>query len=237
MLCGAAAMPSSCAVEWHYETYAEDACISRKPHSLRKAVQRQERPNRLIDVQNNVKAQQSAGYRHWVSVENLKRSADTLNFLTEHSIGSYEELIERCDAATAATARIKADIRATDTAIERLTLTAKYAATYRQLRPVYDQYRQSRDKEKFLRGHESEIILFEAAARELKRLDAVPVPATKRLHAELDELNTRRNALRAEHKKAQQDEKVYDTLRKNVEDLLDKDLPTKPEKQQKNELE
>ena len=123
------------------------------------------------------------------------------------------------------------------TAIERLTLTAKYAATYRQLRPVYDQYRQSRDKEKFLRGHESEIILFEAAARELKRLDAVPVPATKRLHAELDELNARRNALRAEHKKAQQEEKVYDTLRKNVEDLLDKDRPTEPEKQQKNELE
>ena len=171
--------------------------------------------------------------RRW----NLKRSADTLNFLTEHSIGSYEELIERCDAATAATSRIKADIRATEAAIERLTLTAKYAATYRKLRPVYDQYRQSRDKEKFLRGHESEIILFEAAARELKRLNAVPVPATKRLHAKLDELNARRNALRVEHKKVQQEEKVYDTLRKNVEDLLDKELPTEPEKQQKNELE
>ena len=213
------------------------ARISRKPHSLRKAAQRPGRPNRLIDIQNNVKAQQSAGYRHWVSVENLKRSAETLNFLTEHSIGSYEELIEQCDAATAATARFKADIRATDAAIERLTLTAKYAATYRQFRPVYDQYRESRDKEKFLRGHESEIILFEAAARELKRLDVVPVPATKRLHAELNELNARRNALRTEYKKAQQEEKVYDTLRKNVEDLLDKDLPTKPEKQQNNELE
>ena len=220
--------------------YAEDALvarISRKPHGLRKGIQRPGRPNRLIDIQNNVKAQQSAGYRHWVSVENLKRSADTLNFLTEHSIGSYEELIERCDAATVATARIKADLRATEAAIERLTLTAKYAATYRQLRPVYDQYRQSRDKEKFLRGHESEIILFEAAARELKCLDAVPVPATKRLHAELDELNARRNALRTEYKKAQREEKVYDTLRKNVEDLLVKELPTEPEKQQNNELE
>ena len=49
--------------------------------------------------------------------------------------------------------------------MERLTLTMKHAATYRQLRPLYDQYRQSRDKEKFLRGHEGEIILFEAAAK------------------------------------------------------------------------
>lgn len=157
--------------------------------------------------------------------------------MTEHGIGSYEELIERCDAATAATARIKADIRATEAAIESLTLTSKYATTYRQLRPVYDQYRQSRDKEKFLRGHESEIILFEAAARELKRLDAVPVPATKRLHAELDEFTERWNALRAEHKKAQQDEKIYNILRKNVEDLLNKERPTEQEKQQNNELE
>ena len=38
--------------------------------------------------------------------------------------------------------------------MERLTLTMKHAATYRQLRPLYDQYRQPRDKEKFLRGHE-----------------------------------------------------------------------------------
>ena len=46
-----------------------------------------------------------------------------------------------------------------------LLLVMKYASTYRHIRPLYDGYRQSRDKEKFLRGHESEIILFEAAAR------------------------------------------------------------------------
>ena len=30
--------------------------------------------------------------------------------------------------------------------------------TYRQLKPIYDEYRKSPDKEKYLRGHESEII-------------------------------------------------------------------------------
>ena len=79
-------------------------------------------------------------------------------------------------------------------------------------RPLYDQYRQSRDKEKFLRGHEGEIILFEAAARELKRLDAVPLPATQRLRAEMDELTARKAALQSEHRKAQREERQYDTL-------------------------
>ena len=77
-----------------------------------------------------------------------------------------------------------------------------HAATYRQLRPLYDQYRQSRDKEKFLRGYEGEIILFEAAARELKRLGAVPLPAVQRLRAERDELTARRTALQSEYRKA-----------------------------------
>ena len=64
----------------------------------------------------------------------------------------------------------------------------KHAATYRKLKPIYEQYRRSGDKEKFMRGHESEIILFEAAARELKRLDAVPLPSTEKINVELTAL-------------------------------------------------
>ena len=115
--------------------------------------------------------------------------------------------------------------------MERLTLTMKHAATYRQLRPLYDQYRQSRDKEKFLRGHEGEIILFEAAARELKRLDAVPLPATQRLRAEMDELTARKTALQAELRTIQREEKEYDIVQQNV-DMLLKD----PLKQQKSHI-
>ena len=174
--------------------YAEEALTARiagRPRPSRQPQQRTGKPSLLIDIQNNIKAQQSAGYKHWATIENLKRAAETLNFLTEHGIGSMEDLSERCDGAAAATARVKADLRATEKEMERLTLTMKHAATYRQLRPLYEEYRQSRDKEKFLRGHEGEIILFEAAARELKRLDAVPLPATKRLRAEMDELTAR----------------------------------------------
>ena len=220
--------------------YAEEALAARiagRPSPSRQPKQRTGRPSLLIDIQNNFKAQQSAGYKHWATIENLKRAAETLNFLTEHGISSYEELSERCDGAAAATARVKADLRATEKEMERLTLTMKHAATYRQLRPLYDQYRQSRDKEKFLRGHEGEIILFEAAARELKRLDAVPLPAAQRLRAEMDELTARKAVLQSEYRKAQREEREYDTLRQNVEALLEKPREAEPQRQRNNELE
>ncbi len=75
----------------------------------------------------------------------------------------------------------------------------KHAGTYRQLKPLDDKYRKSNDKEKFLRGHESEIILFEAAARELKRLGAVPLPTTESMKTELANLTQRRIRLLAEY--------------------------------------
>lgn len=78
----------------------------------------------------------------------------------------------------------------------------KHAATYRQLKSVYDRYRQFRDKEKFLRGHESEIILFEAAARELKRMGTIPLPSTESMKTELVDLAGKKETLFAEYRAA-----------------------------------
>ena len=78
---------------------------------------------------------------------------------------------------------------------------------------IYDRYQASKDKEKFLRGYEREIILFEAAARECKRLGAVPLPSAERMQAEMD-------ALTAERQKARREEQDYAAVRRNVEEFL-----------------
>ena len=203
--------------------YTEEALAARIAGRSRPSRQPKQRSGKiclLIDIQNNIKAQQSAGYRRWATIENLKRIADTSNFLTEHDIGSYEELVDRCEAVSASVAQLKAYLWDTGAKIDELTLKMKHVGTYRQLKPIYDRYKASSDKEKFLRGHESEIILFEAAARECKRLGAVPLPATERMQAEMDELTTRRTALQTELRKIQKEEKEYDMIQKNIDILL-----------------
>ena len=215
--------------------HTEEALAARIAGQSRPSHQPKQRNGKislLIDIQNNIKAQQSAGYRRWATIENLKRIADTSNFLTEHGIGSYEELLDRCEAASASVARLKADLRDTRAKIDELALKMKHVSTYRQLKPIYNRYKASRDKEKFLRGHESEIILFEAAARECKRLGAVPLPATERMQAEMDELNVRKAALKAELQKAQREEQDYAAMRRNVEDFLS--TPQQEQERKKN---
>ena len=77
----------------------------------------------------------------------------------------------------------------------------------------------------------------EAAARQLKRLNAGPPPATQRLRAEMDEPPARKAALQSEYRKAQREEREYNTLRQNVEALLEKPREAEPQRQRNNELE
>ena len=222
------------------DDYTEEAVGSRiagGPRPSKQPQQRNEKVSLLIDIQNNIKAQQSAGYQRWTTIENLKRAANTMNFLAEHGIGSYEELVERCDAVSAASIRTRENLRDTEQRITDLALLGKQIDTYRKLKPVYDRYKASRDKEKFLRGFEREIILFEAAAREIKKAGLTKLPSSEKLKTELDGLAARKTALQTELRKVQREEKEYDTLRQNVDALLERPKEQEQHRQRSNNLE
>ena len=106
--------------------------------------------------------------------------------------------------------------------ITDLALLGKQIDTYRKLKPVYDRYKASKDKEKFLRGFESEVILFEAAAREIKKAGLTKLPSAEKLKVELDGLAARKTALQAELRKVQREEKEYNILWKNMKALLNR---------------
>lgn len=203
--------------------YTEEAIAARidgRSRPFRQPKQRTGRVSLLIDIQNNIKAQQSAGYQHWATIENLKRAAATMNFITEHGIGSYEELAERSDAASAASARIKTNLRETEQRITDLSLLKKNLDTYRKLKPTYDRYKASKDKEKFMRGFESEIILFETAAKQIKSAGFDKLPSTEKLKAEMDALTARKAVIKSEYQKASKAEYEYNLIRMNTESLL-----------------
>ena len=189
----------------------------------------------LIDIQNNIKAQQSAGFTHWAKLNNLKQAAKTMNFLTEHGISSYGELESKLNAVSARRDTAHAEIKRIESRSAELAIVMKHVGTYRQLKPLYDRYRKSNDKEKFLRGHESEIILFEAAARELKRLGAVPLPTTESMKTELANLSAEKERLLAEYKTARTEAQEYETVKQNVDALLA--VPKEQEQQRRHELE
>ena len=199
--------------------YTEDALAARiagRPRPSKQPRVQDGCIQRIAVIQGN----QSPGLQHWAKLQKLKEGAKTLNYLAEHGIDSYEALDRRLAELNATVGASLASIKSVECRIAELNLIAKYAATYRKCRLVYNHYRKSGDKEKFLRGHESEIILFEAAARELKRLGAVPLPAAEKLEGELSELTVRKGTLYAQYTAAKRQAKEYDTIKRNLDILL-----------------
>lgn len=212
--------------------YTEEAITSRIAGEARPSRQPKEQDDRirlLYDLQSR-----QGGLRHWAKLQNLKMAAKTFAWLEEHKISSYAELEGKLAAVSDARDAAHGEIKRIEARMAELSLVMKYAGTYRKLKPIHDQYRRSGDKEKFLRGHESEIILFEASARELKRLGAVPLPAAESMRNELSKLASRKEQLLAEYRSTRAEAKEYETVRQNVDALLS--VP-KEEQQRRHELE
>ena len=105
----------------------------------------------------------------------------------------------------------------------------KHTSVYRANRPVYERYRKSSDKEKFLRGQESQIILFESAAKALKQMGVQKLPDIAALKKERDFLTTEKQQEYGEHQKIRVQAKELDTIKRNVDQLLT--IPQKEERE------
>ena len=111
----------------------------------------------------------------------------------------------------------------------------KQLDTYHKLKPIYDRYKASKAKEKFLRGFESEIILFETAARDIKKAGLTKLPSAEKLKTELDGFTARKAVLQTELRKIQQEKKAHDMIHQNIDTLLS--VSIKPIRQNQHKLE
>ena len=174
----------------------------------------------MVDIENSIKAQQSAGYERWAKIHNLKQAAKSMNFLTEHNIEYYSDLERKiADIMTSHDAAAKA-VKEVEQKMTQLSLLQKHSSTYRQLKPIYEQYRKSSDKEKYLRGHESEIILFETAARALKEMGVTKLPDPAKLKQDYEALSDKKNKLYDEYRQAKKQMSEYGIIKKNVDSIL-----------------
>lgn len=174
----------------------------------------------VVDLENSIKAQQSAGYERWAKIHNLKQAAKSMNFLTENKIEYYSDLESKiADIMTAHDAAARA-VKDVEQRMSDLSLLIKHTTTYRQLKPIYEEYKKSRDKEKYLRGHESEIILFEAAARALKEMQIKKLPDLAALRKEYSSLNDRKSKLYEDYRQAKKQMQEYGIVKKNVDSIL-----------------
>ena len=123
--------------------YTEEALVARiagRSRPSRQPKQRDDRIRLLYDLQSK-----QGGLRHWAKLQNLKLAAKTFAWLKEHGIDNYADLESKAAVIMEKRDTAHTSIKEIEARTEELSLVMKHAATYRQLKPVYNRYQQSRD--------------------------------------------------------------------------------------------
>ena len=213
--------------------YTEEAIrerIAGKRTKAAKAPREQRGVSLLIDIENSIKAAQSRGYEQWAKIHNLKQAAKTMNFLTEHKIEQYADLVSRIEEMAAESGQAADALKNAEKRLADMAVLIKNVSTYQKTKPVYDAYRKARNREKYRAGQEQAIILHEAAARSLKAAGIAKLPNLAALQSEYEALQAQKEALYADYGKLKKKVREYDIIKQNIDSILQADRQPEREK-------
>ncbi|MFQ8877110.1 MAG: relaxase/mobilization nuclease domain-containing protein [Roseburia hominis] len=213
--------------------YTEEAIrerIAGRRTKAAKAPREQRGVSLLIDIENSIKAAQSKGYEQWAKIHNLKQAAKTMNFLTEHKIEQYADLVSRIEEMAAESGQAADALKNAEKRLAEMAVLIKNVSTYQKTKPVYDAYRKARNREKYRAGQEQAIILHEAAARSLKAAGIAKLPNLAALQSEYEALQAQKEALYADYGKLKKKVREYDIIKQNIDSILQADRQPEREK-------
>ena len=214
--------------------YTEEAIrerIAGRRAKAAKAPREQRGVSLLIDIENSIKAAQSKGYEQWAKIHNLKQAAKTMNFLTEHKIEQYADLVSRIEEMAAESGQAADALKNAEKRLADMAVLIKNVSTYQKTKPVYDAYRKARNREKYRAGQEQAIILHEAAARSLKAAGIAKLPNLAALQSEYEALQAQKEALYADYGKLKKKVREYDIIKQNIDSILQADRQPEREKE------
>ena len=177
----------------------------------------------LIDIENNIKAQQSVGYEHWAKIHNLKQAAKTMKFLTENNILQYEDLIKKIDEIILDSEQTADSLKQNEKKLSDMAVLIKNISTYQKTKDIHRGYIKAKDKEAYRRKYESSLILYEASGKALKDAGIKKLPELAALQKEYTALQKKKEAIYSDYGKLKKKVKEYQKIKQNVDTILQKE--------------
>ena len=203
--------------------YTEEAIrerIAGRRAKAAKAPREQRDVSLLIDIENSIKAAQSKGYEQWAKIHNLKQAAKTMNFLTEHKIEQYADLVSRIEEINAENVKTADALKSVEKRLADMAVLMKHVTTYQKTKPIYEAYRRAKDKDTYRAKQESSLILHEAAVKTLKAAGVTKLPNLAAMQEEYGKLQAQKEALYADYGKLKKQVKEYDVIKQNIDSIL-----------------
>lgn len=194
-----------------------------KPHQKIIRPMPEKQINLLVDIQVKLRAGKGVGYERWAKVFNLKQMAQTVNYLTEHSLLEYDALVAKTTSATTRYNELSTQIKVAEKRLSEIAVLKTQIVNYAKTRDTYIAYRKAGYSKKFLAEHESDILLHKVAKKSFEELSVKKLPTVKSLQAEYAELLAEKKTAYADYRNARDEMKELLTVKANVDHLLGPD--------------
>ena len=147
----------------------------------------------LIDIEKKMREGKGRGYQVWAERHNLDAVSQSIIYLKENGINSYEELMRRIDSGTKRRNQLKDSMKTCQTRMKAVSEQRKAVLTYRRTQAIYVQYRESGWSPQFYQAHAKEIEAHKAAQAVYAKADG-KLPTLAELSAEYERLLCQKRA-------------------------------------------
>jgi len=171
----------------------------------------------IIDTTED-KFAESPGLKHWADIQNLKVAAASYS-----QAGSIAELEKQIAAKSTLAKTARDSLVETEHQLKDFGQVLKYAEQYKANRIYHVRYQKSKDKDAYLRRHETELILHDGAENMLKRFGINPKDIdVEKIRSDYNALYAKKQTLQATYKSAEKE--IADLNRKlsNLNQYLDR---------------
>ena len=171
----------------------------------------------LIDTTED-KFMQSPGLKHWADIQNLKIAAASYS-----QAGSIAELEKQIAAKSTLAKTARESLIETERQLKDLGQVLKYAEQYKTNHIYHVRYKKSKNKDAYLRHHETELILHDGAENMLNRfgIDLKNLDVEK-LRSDYNALYTKKRALQKTYKSAEKEASDLNRKLDNLNQYLDR---------------
>ena len=170
----------------------------------------------LIDIQERIRQGKGVGFAKWAKVFNLKQMSETLLFMREKNITSFEDLYEKTDRALARFNGLNARIKEAESRMSVNLALQKHIQDYARTKGVYLAYRKSGCSKKFLEEHRAEIAVHKAVKDAFNASGMKKIPAIRELREEYARLLAKKREAYKGYREAGKEMRDFLKARHNV---------------------
>lgn len=181
----------------------------------------------IIDTTSE-KYNNSDGLEHWAKLKNFKAAAEILSYLSEQNVANDEQLAARTDELHEQRIAAGEEIKQLEQNINKLTLLHKKLSVYYTLKPLYTEYRAAKDKDKFFRKNEDNIMLYEETVQHLREVyNNKKLPKISVIEQQLNTLKSKKDRLYDKYRRSRTEAYKLEKMKQQLDKYMKNETKNK----------